>query len=171
MRGWTTAIAPWRSPSAETAADWSDGRIVVLTERPRLIFTLATIRLPNHSSAPGRPLSRVSKASSRLAASPPADAVRANRRPSSSSTLARGGWRRRRRSTRSSGRRPGSRRSGVQAMLATSSLRSTGKRIVPLSAPNVRVRTVTGTGTTPSCGSPACPTSIFLAVAARADWR
>src|SRR6185436_3059739 len=48
VRGWTTAIAPWRSPRAETAADCSDGRIVVLTERPRLIFTLATTRLPNH---------------------------------------------------------------------------------------------------------------------------
>ena len=57
-RGRSTATPPSLSPSAETAARCRPGRIVARTERPRRDFVAAMRRLPNSSTALGRPASR-----------------------------------------------------------------------------------------------------------------
>ena len=58
LRGRITATPPTRPPSAAVAADCSDGRIVVFTDRPGTSATFAITRLPNRSSAPGLPARR-----------------------------------------------------------------------------------------------------------------
>ena len=60
VRGWTMATPPSRSPSADAAAACRPSRIVVRTLRPRTTFVLRMTRLPNRSSAPGRPPRRSS---------------------------------------------------------------------------------------------------------------
>ena len=57
-RGFSTAMPPRRSPSAATAARCRLGRIVARTERPRRALVAAIRRLPNSSTALGRPASR-----------------------------------------------------------------------------------------------------------------
>src|SRR6185295_6129276 len=57
-RGFRTAMPPRRSPSAATAARCRLGRIVARTDRPRRAWVAAIRRLPNSSTALGRPASR-----------------------------------------------------------------------------------------------------------------